>query len=172
MDPEVWSGALIRYLQKIHNKLKGNHLSMSAYFTKIVNTYQNRFKIGLDVPLLGFEETKMLSYPQNDVYLTRKQLKFMKRFEEAESAGSEVSYRCVRCRGCPDCKRGERIDCISIQEEVEQTIIDKSVTVNLDQRCTSAKLPFLCDLTQTYAEQISSEKDDLRQSSEKIEPQP
>ena len=57
----------------------------------------------------------------------------MKRFEEAELAGSEVSYRCVRCRGCTDCKRGERIDCISIHEEVEQTIIEKSVTVDLDK---------------------------------------
>ena len=61
-------------------------------------------------------------YSRPWAYLIKKQLKFVKRFEEAELAGSEVFYRCVRCRGCPDCKRGERIDCISIQEEVEQPL--------------------------------------------------
>ena len=144
---------------EVHNKFKGSHLSMSAYFTEIVNTYRRGFKISLDVPLLGFEEAKTLSKSQNDdednseykAYLIKKQLKFVKRFEEAELAGSEVSYRCVRCRGCPDCKRGERLDCISIQEEVEQTIIEKSVTVDLDKGCTSAKLPFLCDPAQKLA---------------------
>ena len=110
------------------------------------------------MPLLGFEEAQTLSKPHNDeynsvyrAYVIKKQLKFVKRFGEAALVGSKDSYRCVRCRGCPDCKRGERINCISIQEEVEQTIIDKSVILDLDQGCTSAKLPFLCDLAQKLA---------------------
>ena len=54
-----------------------------------------------------------------------------------------VSYRCVKCRGCPDCKNSGNIECISIQEEVEQAVIDKSVTVNLELGYTQAKFPFL-----------------------------
>ena len=56
---------------------------MSAYFTEIVNTYRRGFKISLDVPLLGFEEAKTLSKPQNDdednseykAYLIKKAIK-------------------------------------------------------------------------------------------------
>ena len=46
---------------------------------------------------------------------------------------------------CSDCLKSKNIDCISIQEEVEQALIDKSVKVNLDQNRTSALLPFLSD---------------------------
>ena len=74
-------------------------------------------------------------------------LKVWKRFEQVESAGTEISYRCVRCRGCADCKNGERIECISMQEEVEQAVIEQSVVVGITQGQTSAKLPFLCDPT-------------------------
>ena len=79
------------------------------------------------------------------VHVNERPLKCLKRFEESESVGTEIYYRCVRCRGCTDCTNGERIDCISIQEEVEQTIIEKSVNGNLDKGCTVVKLPFLCD---------------------------
>ena len=36
-------------------------------------------------------------------------------------------------------------ECISVQEEVEQALVDKSVKVNLDLNYTSALLPFLSD---------------------------
>ena len=58
-------GSPHKVFTEVHNKFKGSHLSMSAYFTEIVNTYRRGFKISLDVPLLGFE-AKTLSKPQND----------------------------------------------------------------------------------------------------------
>ena len=87
----------------------------------------------------------------SEVHLCKKTLKCLKSFEEVESAGTEVSYRCVRCRVCPDCKKSENIECISIHEEVEQGIIDKSVIVNLEKGYTTAKLPFMCDPIQKLA---------------------
>ena len=84
------------------------------------------------------------------MFLAKKPSK-LKVFEEIEAAGTEVSYRCVRCRGCQDCKNSGNIECISIQEEVEQKIIDNSVTVNLERGYTIAKLPFLCDPVQKLA---------------------
>ena len=82
---------------------------------------------------------------KNEVYLAKRPPKNLKKFEEIESAGTEVSYRCVRCRGCEKCIRNKNIDCISIQEEVEQEMINKSVQVNLEENYTKALLPFLSD---------------------------
>ena len=64
-------------------------------------------------------------------------------FEEVENAGSVITYRCVKCRDCQNCKAGERIDTVSLREEVEQDVIDKSVTVDLETRTTTATLPFM-----------------------------
>ena len=71
--------------------------------------------------------------------------KLLERFEEIENAGTEVPYRCVKCRNCEDCKTGEKVECTSIREEVEQALIDKSVTVDLLAKRTTARLPFLTD---------------------------
>ena len=64
-------------------------------------------------------------------------------FDKVESAGTEILYRCANCCNCPTCKNSERIEFISIQEEVEQNIIDKSVRVNLEKGETIARLPFI-----------------------------
>ena len=66
-------------------------------------------------------------------------------FEQVENTGTEASYRCVRCRGCPNCKKSARVDCISIKEEVESELINNSVNVDLDKGYVEAKLPFICD---------------------------
>ena len=42
-------------------------------------------------------------------------------------------------------KTSARIECISIKEEVEQALIDKSVNVKLNLGYSEARLPFLCD---------------------------
>ena len=64
---------------------------------------------------------------------------------EIESLGTEVTYRCIRCRGCPNCKKDGSIESISIQEEIGQRLINKSVIINLKQGYIIATLPFLCD---------------------------
>ena len=46
------------------------------------------------------------------------------------------------CRDCAKCKRGERIEAISIQEEVEKDLI---VFVDPGKGVTSCKHPFLVD---------------------------
>ena len=69
-------------------------------------------------------------------------------FNKVESAGNEITYRCIKCRDYQGCKNGERIEMISTKEEVEQAIIIKSVTVDLETNTTSAFLPFVVDLFQ------------------------
>ena len=60
-----------------------------------------------------------------------------------ENAGTEITYRCKDCRECPECKKSDRFESISIQEEIEQTVIEKSVNVDTSKGRTIAKLPFL-----------------------------
>ena len=64
-------------------------------------------------------------------------------FDEAENAGTEISYRCVNCRNCPECKKCPRLEAVTIQEEVEQGIINCSVQVDIVRRVTTAALPFV-----------------------------
>ena len=168
-----------RIFTKIH-KCFGGHLSMNAYLTDVVNAYQNGYKLSLDVSLLDIKEftpfsqkyetgfdmeepvyndTDSIKKPMVDdssnsdpnVFLSKNSLKCLKQFEEVESAGTEVSYRCARCRGCPDCATSKNVECISIHEEVEQGLIDKCVKVNLEEGYTTAKLPFICDPIQKLA---------------------
>ena len=104
-----------------------------------------------DLELLSVEsspvdkQVNISNEPENDTYLAKRQPKNLRKFEEIESAGTEISYRCVRCRGCSDCLNNKNVECISIQEEVEQEMINKSVTVQLDKSRTKALLPFLSD---------------------------
>ena len=66
-------------------------------------------------------------------------------FEIAENAGSEIRYRCPKCRSCEDCKKHQKVDMISIREEIEQELIDKSVRVDVMKGLTEATLPLMYD---------------------------
>ena len=66
-----------------------------------------------------------------------------KMFEEVENAGSEISYRCNNCRNCKASEEHARVDMMSVKKEVEQDVINKSVTVDTDRRITSALLPLI-----------------------------
>ena len=66
-------------------------------------------------------------YESNTNYFSMKQQNV---FNQVENAATEISYRCISCRDCKDCDNNEHIENISIREEVEQDLIDKSVQVN------------------------------------------
>ena len=126
------------------------HTGTQAYFLPTAETYKSMCKLQSEVPLLGNKQTRFCSGEDFvfepfliDTCICRKQLKCARQFEEVENAGTEVSYRCIDCRNCPECKKSPRIEDISIQEEVEQSLIDRSVSVDIDKRLTTASLPFL-----------------------------
>ena len=64
-------------------------------------------------------------------------------FVGAEALGAEIPYRCMRCRNCFDCKRGEILEKVSLREEAEQFIIEESVNYNAESKCLEAVLPFI-----------------------------
>ena len=69
----------------------------------------------------------------------------LKRFEEIESAGTEVNYRCVGCRNCQECKRSSRVDSISIEEEIQQDVINRCVKIDFERGEASHELPFMTE---------------------------
>ena len=69
----------------------------------------------------------------------------MKIFDEIETVGTEITFHCVDCRGCKKCKGGPQFESISIQDEVENDLIEKCVRVNVKLGIAMAKLPFLVE---------------------------
>ena len=43
----------------------------------------------------------------------------LKHILDKQENGIEISYRCVRCRSCLDCKNSDKVDKIPLREEAE-----------------------------------------------------
>lgn len=65
------------------------------------------------------------------------------RFLGGELIGSEIAYRCVKCRCCADCRKSAVLEAKSLKEEVEQAMIDDSVTYYPLEKRLVGKLPFI-----------------------------
>ena len=107
---------------------KQHHLvtSKSTFFSNQYDLYKAGYQINPDVSLLGFKS----SWHKADECDATSYMKCETIFKMAEEAGSEISYRCVICRSCKDCKNHDNIETTSIREEIEQDLINKSVVVD------------------------------------------
>ncbi|MEM7375655.1 MAG: hypothetical protein AAF587_44090, partial [Bacteroidota bacterium] len=131
------------------NNINNHHVTtkqMQSFFTSHQQWSQEQSLINPDSSLINLKVNKdvqqnlMYNLPDEpSILITRNQ----KLFDQAESAGSEITYRCVTCRECKDCKIGEATHSISLKEEVEQHLINKSVTVDIKNRISIASLPLL-----------------------------
>lgn len=68
-----------------------------------------------------------------------------RRFVELEDLGTDIEYRCVSCRNCAKCRQGDELERISLKEEVEQSLIEGSVSLNIQEKRIDARLPFIED---------------------------
>ena len=75
-------------------------------------------------------------------YLLKRGPKCLKRFDSIEKSGTEISYRCMDCRNCRQCLQGAQIEEISMQEKMEQNLIEKNVSVDIDKKSASTNMPF------------------------------
>ena len=66
-------------------------------------------------------------------------------FQDAERVGSELTYRCVKCRACAACKKGELLEETSLQEEAEQALIEAAVWLEPASTRLVCRLPFIKD---------------------------
>lgn len=67
------------------------------------------------------------------------------RFTEIEDIGTSTQYRCIRCRNCSDCRKGELLERTSLQEEAEQALIESCVTLDPENKRLESRLPFIKD---------------------------
>ena len=129
---------MITAIDRAHNNSK---MCQHAYLTNQHKLYQLGYKIDPDVHLLSMKYVKdfkhdLITNTQVNTVHSVNECSYVhllstnkqKHFEEVENAASEVLYRCINCRKCQKCKNGNRIESISIKEEIEQDIINQSVS--------------------------------------------
>ena len=167
---------------------EGHHVDDASYFEPSVLLLRSVSNTLESIPLLGadpepdmsqiddplccsvFEESgwddvceatamSCVAEENDNALVVKRAPKCVKQFDEIEKAGTEVTYRCVDCRGCVKCKTGMRFESISIQEEVEQALIERSVEIDMSKNITQARLPFLVDPDSRL---VSNEKEALK----------
>ena len=69
----------------------------------------------------------------------------MRELINQDDPGGLISFRCSTCSACIQCRKFPRTTAISLQESREQEMIEKSVTINLDEAKVQVKLPFMMD---------------------------
>ena len=79
---------------------------------------------------------------KNTIYNLRSEERLM---NEIEVMGTEATYRCINCRNCDMCRKGDRLEQVSLQEELEQAMITDSVKYIPEEQRVEATLPFLED---------------------------
>lgn len=62
---------------------------------------------------------------------------------DEEDIPAVTDFRCERCQNCPGCKLSSRVKTRSLQEAHEQEVIEKSVTVCLEEAKVKVNLPFV-----------------------------
>ena len=107
----------------LHVKFKKDHLNDA-----VVNTYQFN----------NVDEEKT-----TQSLLVRKQ----KIFEDVENTGSEITCRCSKCRNCKVCKEHSTDEIMSVKEEIEQYVINKSVKVDVASQRTTVSFPLMNNLS-------------------------
>ena len=56
---------------------------------------------------------------------------------------TEVTYRCMRCRNCAQCRNSEKVNELSLKEEREQCLIDEAVSFDPEKKVLFSSLPFI-----------------------------
>lgn len=67
------------------------------------------------------------------------------KMKKIDDIGTEISYRCIKCRGCKECLRGETIEKTSLTEEVEQNDIEAGIRHDVASSRLYTTLPFIKD---------------------------
>ena len=155
-------------ITKIHQQFfgSGSSVQFTTYASQQLQVYRMGVIVNPDLLFLNPKDQKdktkelLLTVKNNknktpccDEYKCNCAIVFRNRrvFEEVENAGSEITFRCVKCRGCKDCQNSEKIEMISIREEAEQDLINRSVTVDLETCSSTAILPFIEDPSKKLA---------------------
>ena len=125
---------------------QAHFMGPTAYLISELRTY--RMQCMVLNPLVSTElkendENSNLPCCQRRIMAMQSASRLVKDFLVLDDLGSDVEYRCSSCRNCYDCKNGEQIEQVSLQEEAEQWLVEKSVEYDAHRGQVVAKLPFL-----------------------------
>ena len=111
------------------------HINTTTFISDHYKLFKAGYQVNPDASLLhckvekncfddfmsNIDEILEPSYEQMKVEQLHRSLlvRKLKNFEEVENAGSEISYRCNKCRGCKPCKEHDQTEIVSIKEEGE-----------------------------------------------------
>ena len=70
----------------------------------------------------------------------------MRELVNEDDTADSITYQCPDCSKCVVCKRSWRLTAISLQESVEQAIIEASVKLDLENKQVVVNLPWIKDL--------------------------
>ena len=79
----------------------------------------------------------------------------MRELVDKDDTANTIIYRCPDCSKCVICKRSLRRTVISLQESVEQTIIESSVKLDIENKKVIVKLPWVRDPVQPLIKKTS-----------------
>ncbi len=71
--------------------------------------------------------------------------KLIKEFQLLDEIGTELGYRCVKCRQCTPCKDGETIEQRSLKEDQESYQIKHCISYDPEAKVVMTELPFIYD---------------------------
>ena len=69
----------------------------------------------------------------------------LRKFQDVENIGASIEYRCTVCRNCAACRNSDEIELLSLQEEVEQKMIEDCVRLDVEKKTVLSSLPFIKD---------------------------
>ena len=67
------------------------------------------------------------------------------KYMQLQNEGLSTSYKCPRCRDCKDCQKGAGRETMSIRQEHEQELIQKSIRIDENTGKAIASLAFIED---------------------------
>ena len=79
---------------------------------------------------------------------------------EMEDIGSRITYRCVKCAGCEVCKKSDKTREQSIQDVLQEELIEKSFDIDEEKGVTYARFPWKKDPVK-YLKQLWGRDDNL-----------
>ena len=131
------------------NELSAYRSSTESLFNSGKNwcaEIKQKHNVNLIQPINMDDEAKDVTIDASSYTLDTQHVKRQERkYFETEDIGTQAPYRCMGCRVCGDCKKGDILEATSLKEEAEQLLIKKSVTFKPNEKLIVASLPFIAD---------------------------
>ena len=164
--------------QQLREQHKGNsaQYNLQSFFVNQLTLYRQGYQVDLDIKKFCFSvPPEEVETEESEDELTNENCqqhgelhmgpclelgelstchitKAERRFVEYDEAGTDLNYRCPKCRGCSDCLNADKLNAVSLKEEGEQHLIESSVEVDLELGEIRAKLPLLADPASSIGE--------------------